>query len=59
MDVRDWLEHACADADARGLPALKPLLETLARATQALRDADAEFGHPAAAAETHEDNAAE
>jgi hypothetical protein len=47
MDVAAWLAHACADADARGLPALKPLLETLARATQALRDADGEFNHPA------------
>jgi hypothetical protein len=47
MDVRSWLEHACADADARDLPALKPLLETLARSTEALRDADADFDHPA------------
>jgi hypothetical protein len=46
MDVSAWLAHALADADARGLPALKPLLETLARSVQALRDADAEFGHP-------------
>ena len=48
MDVAAWLAHATADADARGLPALKPLLETLARSTQALRDADGEFNHPAA-----------
>jgi hypothetical protein len=47
MDVASWLAHASADAEARGLPQLKPLLETLARSTQALRDADAEFGHPA------------
>ena len=47
MDVLSWLRAACADADARGLPELKPLLETLARSTQALRDADEEFGHPA------------
>lgn len=47
MDVAAWLAHASADADARGLPDLKPLLETLARSTQALRDADAAFGHPA------------
>jgi hypothetical protein len=47
MDVANWLACASADADARGLPQLKPLLETLARSTQALRDADAEFGHPA------------
>jgi hypothetical protein len=57
MDVRDWLERACTDAETRGLGPLKPLLETLARATQALRDADAEFGHPAIAAESHEDDA--
>jgi hypothetical protein len=43
MDVAAWLAQATADADARGLPALKPLLETLARSTQALRDADAHF----------------
>ena len=42
-----WLAHAIADAEARGLPELKPLLETLAKSTQALRDADVEFAHPA------------
>jgi hypothetical protein len=47
MQVRDWLAHAVADAEARGLPELKPLLETLARSTQALRDTDGEFRHPA------------
>ena len=47
MDVAHWLAHAIADAEARGLPELKPLLETLARSTQALRDADGEFRHPA------------
>ena len=40
MRLTDWLRAACADADARGLPELKPLLETLARATARLRDAD-------------------
>ena len=35
-----WLEHAVQDAERRGLPALKPLLEALARATSALRSAD-------------------
>ena len=49
MDVDAWLAAALADAEARGLPELKPLLETLARSTQALRDADVEFGHPAGA----------
>jgi hypothetical protein len=48
MDVTAWLAKASADADARGLPELKPLLETLARSTQALRDADGDFSHPAA-----------
>ena len=47
MDTAAWLAHATADADARGLADLKPLLETLARSTQALRDADAQFHHPA------------
>ena len=40
MQISDWLRAACADADARGLPELKPLLETLARATARLREAD-------------------
>jgi hypothetical protein len=40
MDIQAWLKAACEDADRRGLPALKPLLESLARATAALRDAD-------------------
>lgn len=35
-----WLRAASDDADRRGLPALKPLLETLARSTAALREAD-------------------
>jgi hypothetical protein len=48
MDIAAWLARATADADARGLPELKPLLETLARSTQSLRDADGEFHHPAA-----------
>lgn len=39
-DVTRWLAGACADAEQRGLPELKPLLEGLARATDALRDAD-------------------
>jgi hypothetical protein len=47
MDIPAWLARATADADARGLPELKPLLETLARSTQALRDADGDFRHPA------------
>ena len=40
MTVDAWLRAAIADAERRGLPDLKPLLEALARATRALRDAD-------------------
>jgi hypothetical protein len=40
MTVDQWLEAALADAERRGLPALKPLLETLARTTKTLRAAD-------------------
>jgi hypothetical protein len=40
MTVDQWLQSALADADRRGLPALKPVLELLARATKALRAAD-------------------
>jgi hypothetical protein len=40
MTVEAWLRAALADADRRGLPALKPMLETLARSTEALRAAD-------------------
>ena len=40
MTVESWLAAAIADAERRGLPALRPLLETLARSTAALRAAD-------------------
>jgi hypothetical protein len=40
MTIKLWLEHAIQDAERRGLPALKPLLETLARATSSLRTAE-------------------
>lgn len=40
MTIDAWLKAAIADADARKLPELKPLLETLARATVLLRQAD-------------------
>ena len=40
--VEAWLEAACRRRERRGLPELKPLLETLARSTAALRDADRE-----------------
>ena len=45
-DVSAWLARAVADAESRGLPELKPLLEALSRQLQALRDADGEFAHP-------------
>jgi hypothetical protein len=40
MTIKAWLDAAGQDAERRGLAALKPLLETLARATSALRTAD-------------------
>jgi hypothetical protein len=40
MTIDTWLRSACADADRRGLPELKPLLESLARAMALLREAD-------------------
>ena len=43
MTVHAWLAAAAADAERRGLPQLKPLLETLARSTEALRRADAQI----------------
>lgn len=39
MTMTDWLQQATADARRRGLPELAPLLETLARSTEALRAA--------------------
>lgn len=40
MTVQEWLRAAIEDAKRRNLEALPPLLETLARSTAALRDAD-------------------
>jgi len=40
MTVQAWLESALQDADRRQLPALRPILEGLARATAVLRAAD-------------------
>jgi hypothetical protein len=37
MTIESWLQSAIADAERRGLPELKPMLEMLARATAALR----------------------
>jgi hypothetical protein len=50
MQTDAWLAAACADADRRGLSDLKPLLETLARSTAALRKADDEHAARAAGA---------
>jgi len=48
--LEHWLASACADADRRGLPGLKPLLSALADATRALRAVDwyEELSAPAA-----------
>jgi hypothetical protein len=40
MTIEEWLEDALRDADRRGLPELRPLLEGLAKATASLRAAD-------------------
>lgn len=40
MTLDSWLKAAIADAEKRGLPELKPLLEGLAQSTRALRAAD-------------------
>ena len=40
MTIESWLQAAITDAERRGLPELKPILEGLARSTQALRAAD-------------------
>ncbi len=39
-DVENWLKNAIADAEGRGAPELRPLLETLAQSTVLLRAAD-------------------
>jgi hypothetical protein len=43
MTVENWLRAAVADAERRGLRNLKPLLETLAKSTAALREAEAPY----------------
>jgi hypothetical protein len=40
MTVQSWLDAALADAEARGLVDLRPLLRSLAEATTLLRHAD-------------------
>jgi len=42
MNVAEWLAAAIADAERRGLSELKPMLEALARSTDALHRADEE-----------------
>jgi hypothetical protein len=43
MTIKTWLDNAIQDAERRGLAGLRPLLETLARSTSALRTADWNF----------------
>ena len=40
MTIDAWLQAAIADAERRGIPELRPILEALARSTRALRAAD-------------------
>ena len=40
MTVEQWLAAAIGDAERRGMPELRPLLEGLAASTTALRAAD-------------------
>ena len=44
--VNAWLRAAIADGERRGMPELKPLLETLARSTTALRNAERRIAGP-------------
>ena len=40
MTIENWLQSAVADAERRGLPELKPLLEALAKTVAVVRGAD-------------------
>jgi hypothetical protein len=40
MRIDAWVAAAIADAERRGLPELRPLIEALAQATRALRASD-------------------
>jgi len=40
MKIEAWLQSAVADAERRGLPELKPLLEMLAKTVATVRAAD-------------------
>ena len=39
VSVDEWLKAAVADAERRGMPEMKPILESLASAARALREA--------------------
>ena len=39
MTIESWLQTSIADAESRGIPELRALLEGLAQATRALRAA--------------------
>jgi hypothetical protein len=58
-DVAAWLARARADAEARGLAPLLPLLDTLARSTAALRDAEFTKAGPAEPADAGADDPAQ
>ncbi len=49
MTVEDWLRAVTADAHARGLTQLEPLVASLALSTRRLRDADLRLGAARAA----------
>jgi hypothetical protein len=55
MTVESWLAAAIADAERRGLAPLKPLLETLARSTSALRAADSTYQEAAPSEDAPDD----
>jgi hypothetical protein len=40
MKIDAWIQNAMADAERRGLPELKPLLEALAKTVAVVRAAD-------------------
>jgi hypothetical protein len=40
MTIETWLQIVLADAERRGLPEIKPLLEGVAKAMRDLRDAN-------------------
>ena len=58
MTIVSWLQAAIADAERRGLPELKPLLEALARATARLRSTDnqSSFGAASLPRASHEND---